>query len=219
MKPLIRLACAALAVGVVIATPLVALASTQQRLSVAGPGAEAFFSTCPGVPQLFVVCTDTYINVASSIVKSGGSKSSGTSLFLDQVNYICDSAKCDLITETVGLGPASLSIDTKLTKASATASVPVATCVPDADNVGNVICTDAGFVPVSAAWTGVGDLLRQVSNINFSSRSFSEHFHFNGLMRFATASATVNGTNLGVSDFLGDMFNVKQSQIDICHIC
>jgi hypothetical protein len=217
MKSLLRLASATLAIAFAIATPLTASASTQQRFSVAGAGAEAFFSTCPGIPQLGVVCTDTYINVANQIIKSGASKSSGTTLFLDEYSYICNPTTCDLVSRTFGFGSASLSIDTKLTKASATSSVPVNTCLPD--GAGGAICADAGFVGVSATWSGVGDLQRQVSNILYSSRSFSEHFHLNGLVRFATASATVNGNNLGVSDFLGDMFNVKQSQIDICHIC
>jgi hypothetical protein len=217
MKSLLRLASATVAIGAVLATPLAASATIQDRFSVAGPGAEALFSTCPGIPPIGPVCTDTYIIAAAQVTKAGGIKTSGTTLLIDAFSYTCDPTTCTMVSDTGGIGSASLSIDSKLTKASAAATVPVTTCVRDSS--GGITCADAGFVVVSASWSGVGDLQRQISNIHYSSRTFSEHLHFNGSIRFALASATVNGHDLGVSDFLGDMFNMKQTDISICHIC
>jgi hypothetical protein len=217
MKRLLRLASATVALGTVLATPLAASAAIQERFSVAGPGAEALFSTCPGIPPIGQVCTDTYILAADQVTKAGGIKSSGATLFYDAFSYTCDPTSCAMVSDTGGFGLASLSIDSKLTKASAAATVPVTTCVPDGS--GGITCADAGFATVSASWTGVGDLQRQVVNAHYFSRTFSEKLHFNGSIRYASASATVNGHDLGVSDFLGDMFNIKQTDISICHIC
>ena len=217
MKRLLRLASATVAIGAVLATPLVASATIQSRFSVSGPGAEALFSTCPGIPPIGQVCTDTYILAAAQVTKSGGIKSSGTTLLIDAFSYTCDLTTCTMVSDTSGFGPASFSIDSKLTKASATATVPVTTCAPDGS--GGITCADAGFATVSVSWSGVGDLQRQISNLHYFSRTFSEKLHFNGSIRYASASATVNGRDLGVSGFLGDMFNIKQTDISICHIC
>lgn len=211
MKPLIRLASAALAIGVAIATPLAASATTQERFSVAGTGADAIFTTCPNGPVPDQVCTLALIGVSSQVTKPDGTKTSETTLSIG-----IDTFKIDLsgnfvsISTTAGFGVPTWSIDTRLTRASATASFAVITCTGD-------VCVD-GTMTVVASWTGQGDLLHDVSNFHVSKGPFSANFHFNGNTRLASASATFNGQDLGAS-FFADMRNVKSGDILICHGC
>jgi hypothetical protein len=212
MKPFIRLASATLAIGVVLATPLAASASTQERFSVAGSGAEAVFSTCPTLPVSGQVCTDTQIGVASQITRADGSKSSDTTLSISILRYSMDSAGAFVfISETAGFGLASLSIDARLTRASATASFQVITCGVDS-------CDNGTTATIGASWTGQGALLHDVSNQHFTKGPFSVNLHMNGIVRDASASATVNGSDLGASLF-AEMFNVKRANVIICHMC
>ena len=212
MKPLIRLATAALTVGVVIATPLGASATTQERISVSGIGADAIFTTCPNGPVPGgQACTLAQIGVNSQVTKSDGSKSSETTLSIGIDTFKIDSSGNFVpISQTGGFGVPVWSIDSRLRSASATASFPVFTCTVDG-------CVD-GTMTVVATWTGQGGVMHDVSNFHFSKGPFSGNFHSSGDTRLASASATFNGENFGPS-FFADIRNVKSGDILICHGC
>ena len=211
MKRLLRLASAVLGFAFVLATPLAASASTQERFSVAGSGAEAGFGSCSDLTLGGQICTGYRIGVSSQITKADGTKSSETTLSIDIFTYSIDSSgMVTFISETAGFGVPSWSIDSRLMRASATASFPVISCGVDS-------CVD-GTVSVLASWTGQGDLLHDVSNFHFSKGPFSLNSHLNGNARVASATATVNGNDVGASLF-AEMHNVKSGDIVICHMC
>jgi hypothetical protein len=158
------------------------------------------------------VCTSIRIAVAEQNTKDGGGKSSGTTLSIDELSYGMDSSGAFLFfSDTAGFGLASLLVDSRLTSASSTASFPVVTCYADGT------CVD-GTVTVSASWIGQGDVQHDVTNFHFSKGPLSGNSHFNGLTRSASATATVNGSDLGASVF-ADMFNAKSGLVYICHMC
>ena len=211
MKPLIRLASAALAIGFAIATPLAASASTQERISVAGTGADAIFATCPNGPVPDQVCAVAFIGLNSQITRADGSKSSETSISIGISKFMIDSSGNFVsISETAGSGVPTWSIDSKLTRAYATASFAVITCA-------GFDCVD-GTATVVASWTGQGDLVHDVFNQHISKGGFSANFHFNGNTRNASATVTINGEDLGAS-VVADIRNVKTGQILMCHYC
>ncbi len=212
MKALIRLAGMVSAIGAVLATSVTASASTVDQFSMAGSGADAVFSTCPTLPVPGQVCTDTRIAVANQITRADGSTSPGTTLSIDVFKYGMDSSgSFFFVSDTAGFGLASMSIDSRLTSASASATFPVVTCFADGT------CTD-GTMTVSASWSGQGDLRHDVSNFHFSKGDVSGTSHFNGFLRSASANGTVNGSGLGDSLF-ADLFNVKSVAVLICHMC
>src|SRR5260221_1752562 len=105
MKLLLRLAGATLAIGVAIAAPLTASASTQDRFSITGSGAEATFSNCSSVTDQ--VCSDISMAVSSVITTANGSTSSETTLSISITKYSVDSTGgLTFISEAAGFGPA-----------------------------------------------------------------------------------------------------------------
>ena len=212
MKAVIRLAGIVGAIGAALATSVTASASTADHLIMAGSGADAVFSTCPTLPVPGQVCTDTRIAVADQITRADGSTSPGTTLSVDVFKYGMDSSGgFFFVSDTAGFGLASMSIDSRLTGASASATFPVITCFADGT------CTD-GTMTVSASWNGQGELRHDVSNFHFSKGDLSGISHFNGFLRSASANGTVNGSGLGDSLF-ADIFNVKSVDVLICHMC
>jgi len=212
MKAVIRIVGIVSAIGAVLATSVTASASTVDQFSMAGSGADAVFSTCTTLPAPDQVCTDTRISVANQITRANGSTSPGTTLSIDVFKYGMDSSgSFFFVSDTAGFGLASMSIDSRLTKASASAAIPVITCFADGT------CTD-GTMTVSASWSGQGDLRHDIVNFHFSKGDLSGNSHFNGFVRSATATVTVNGS--GAGDFVfADMFNVKSVDVLICHMC
>lgn len=71
---------------------------------------------------------------------------------------------------------------------------------------------------MSASWTGLGALGHQVRNMHFAKGSLTENFHYNGYFRDASATASVNGIDMG-TPLYADMFNVKRAYVVICHMC
>jgi len=211
MKRLLRLVGAPLAFVFVLATPLAASASTQDRYSVAGEGADAIFATCPGEPVPGQICSVVFIGLNSQVTKADGTKSSATSLSIGISKYTIDlSGNYVSISETAGFGLPRWSLDAKLTHASATASFAVITCA-------GFDCVD-GTVTVVASWTGQDDLIHEVFNLHIAKGGFTANLHFNGNTRNASASVSVNGEDLGTSLY-ADIRNLKTGQIVICHFC
>lgn len=183
----------------------------------AGKGAEAGLTTCPFQPAANVVCTDTFVFVAEEVIKEDGTRFSSTTIFLDQFSYKFDrKGNFIFVSERFGFAEASLSIDQKLTSASASASVPVTFCT--VDRRGNFICTDGGTVSVSGAWTGASDLVRVNDNYHVVSKGFTFNEHFRGQFRNASASVQVDGSSTG-TQFFADMFDVTDGGVFVCHGC
>ena len=182
----------------------------------AGKGANASWSTCPAGPIVpNEVCTDTYISVAEEVYREDGTRFPNKTLSLYEYRYtVDDQGNWIFVSETSGNGDASLGIDKKLTSASASATVPLTICTADED--WNYTCVDGGQAMVSASWIGAGDLEKSHGNYHSSSTGFTLNSHWKGTYRNATASAQVNGDDLGTALY-GSLFESKSGDIWIYH--
>jgi hypothetical protein len=165
----------------------------------AGKSANAGWSTCPDGPAgPDEVCTDTYISVAQEMYREDGTRFPSKTLSLYEVRYMVDDqGNWISVSDTSGYGDASLTINKKLTSASASATVPLTICTVDGD--GNYTCVEGGSVMVSGLWTGVGDLERSHGVYHNLSTGFTLNSHWKATYRNATATGQVNGVDLGTS--------------------
>jgi hypothetical protein len=101
---------------------------------------------------------------------------------------------------------ASLTIAGDLTSATLNANVTLIECEEDPDT-GDFFCEEIpnGAVAVSATWTGTGGLIRFMDRHRSMDMSLDHRCAFSfsgrGLRREATATATVDGVQLGDSDW------------------
>ena len=199
-------------------TPGSAAASGQTfHFNFAGKGAEAAWTTCPFQPEVNIVCTDTFVFVSEDVIKEDGTQFSSTTLFIDQFSYKFDrKGNFIFVSERFGFGDAALSIDQKLTSASVSATVPFTLCT--VDRKGNFTCADAGMASVSGAWSGTGDLVRVNDNFHVVSKGFTFNEHFRGKFCNASASAQVDGTDVG-TQFFAEMFDSTDGGVSVCHGC
>jgi hypothetical protein len=191
---LITLAVSVLAIAVAAEPRPTLAAGNTWHYSFAGMGADAGFSTCDYWPvPAGTVCTDTYISVAEQVYKEGGKKYPSTTMYMYQYVYKIDKkGNYRYVSDSWGWGDASLSINHKLTNASASAEMLMTTC--KSDRHGNQRCQDS-FVPVSATWSGVGDLVRTKGNYHSVSKGYTYNSHFSGTYRDATVE--VSGMDVG----------------------
>jgi hypothetical protein len=198
-----------------------AAAGNAFRFSAKGPGAEAFWSTFPesGNPVPGVIYTDTFVFTAEQAVRENSTRTEQKFLFIDQFSYKVDNrgnfiAVSDTFGEASG-ADVTLSVGSKLTSASVSATVALTTCT--FGRTGE--CADAGTVTVNVTWTGQGgDLVRRSETFRASSKTFTEVFRFRGTFRDAIATGRLNGTSLGTSQF-ADIFNASSAELFICHGC
>ena len=119
----------------------------------AGKGASVGWTTCPSGPVPNEVCTETYISAAEEMYREDGTRFPSATLSLYEYRYMVDDqGNWIFVSDTSGYAAASLSIDKKLARASASATVPLTICT--ADENGNYLCVDGGQATVSASWTG-----------------------------------------------------------------
>jgi len=209
------LALVALAALLLPAMP-VAAAGNAFHFSATGQGAEAGWTTFPadGIPVTNVVYTDTFLFTAEQAFTADGEVFSDKFLFIDQFSYKFDrSGNFIFVSQTFGFAggsDVSLSVDSKLTSASVTASVALTTC-------NNRRCADAGIGSVVASWTGQGDLIRSNGVSHFGSPGSTQNSHFRGSFRNATASGSLNGVAIGGSPFVADIFSSTSKDVFICH--
>ena len=177
--------------------PTPALATGQAfHYSYVGKGADAAWTTCPFQPEPNTVCTDTWISVGEEVYTEDGTKFPRSALFLYQSSYKFDrKGNWIFVSETYGSGEATLSVSRQLMDASASATLALTACI--ADRRGNYTCQDGGSATVSATWTGQGDLTRSNYNYRVVSKGFTYVGHSRGAYRDATASAQVNGSDVG----------------------
>ena len=181
----------------------------------AGKGASAEWSSCFYEPVPNEVCTNTYISVAEEMYREDGTRFPNKALSLYEYRYTVDEqGNWIFVSETSGVGDASLTIDKKLARASASATVPLTICTADAE--WNYTCVDGGQATVNASWIGVGDLEKSHGNYHSSSTGFTLNSHWKGTYRNATASGQVNGVDLGTALY-GSLFESKSGDIWIYH--
>jgi hypothetical protein len=166
--------------------------------------------------------TQTSSSFTDTFVFAQRDRQGATFLFLDQFTAYFDSnGNFTGATDVFGEADSGVSFSstTSLSSATASATVPVTSCSYDADF--NLIgCSDAGTLDVSASWTGEGPIARGTFNSNFHQDGFHEVDHFTGTDRQATATATVDGTSLGVGDLLfADLGTAVSGTVIICHNC
>jgi hypothetical protein len=214
------LALVALAALLLPAMPVAAAGNTF-HFSATGKGAEAGWTTFPadGIPVTNVVYTDTFLFTADQAVKADGEAFSDKFLFIDQFRYKFDrSGNFIFVSQTFGFAggdDVNLSVNSKLTSASVTASVALQTCT--VDRRGNFTCADPVNGSVDASWTGQGDIIRINGVFHVGSKGFTQNSHFRGSFRNATASGSLNGAAIGGSQFFADIFSTTSRDVFICH--
>ena len=214
------LALVALAALLLPAMP-VAAAGNAFHFSATGKGAEAGWTTFPadGIPVTNVVYTDTFLFTAEQAIKADGEVFSDKFLFIDQFSYKFDrSGNFIFVGETFGFAGGSdvnLSVNSKLTSASVTASVALQTCT--VDRRGNFTCADAGIGSVAASWSEQGGLIRSNGVSHFGSPGSTQNSHFRGSFRNAIASGSLNGAIIDGSPFFADIFSSTSRDVFICH--
>jgi hypothetical protein len=181
----------------------------------AGTGASAGWTTCPSGPVPTEVCTETYISVAEEAYREDGTRFPSKTLSLYEYRYtVDDQGNWIFVSDTSGMGDASLTIAKKLNGASASATVPLTICTADAE--WNYTCVDGGQATVSVSWTGLGDLEKSHGNYHQSSTGFTLNSHWKGTSRNAAASGQVNGVDLGTALY-GTLSESKSGDIWIYH--
>ena len=199
-----------------------AASGTALQFRATGPGAEALFTTLPasGIPVPGTVYTDTYVTGSSTITGIGTGKSLDHVLLLDEFSYTFEGANLNQVpvSDTSGYADGSavaLSISQKLASASASATVPLTTCVFDAS--GNATCGPAVPTAVSASWTGQGSLQKQVNTSVFHTKGTTVVSKFRGSLRNATGSLQVGGTSVAAPLGYADIFDSTQKSTCISH--
>jgi hypothetical protein len=179
-----------------------------------GTGAEGFWSSC--TETRVVSCVDTYIAGAKQVSRDGGNTWRDNSASLDRVYYHFDSnGNFVFDAEDFGYGDATVSVDSKLTTASIVASLPVSSC--SVDRNGNWTCSDS-TADLSANFDGVGALTKVNGSYKISDGSFTETYKSKGSYRQADSQTSLNGTSL-VGYQCGDIFNVSERDMYLCHGC
>ena len=152
-------AAAAIALALVPAAPAHAAGALAYTVSVQGLNAFAVFSDEPEEgPSAGAVYHETAVSAGELGAREGGPGQASPYLVVDQVVYSYDlDGGYERISESVGgaFGSAvRYDADRRLSRASATGTVPVRTC--DASGT----CVDGGTVTVEVQWTGYGPVLR-----------------------------------------------------------
>jgi hypothetical protein len=192
------------------------------QFSATGPGAEALFTTFPasGNPVPGKVYTDTYVTGSRTLSGIGNSKSLDQALLLDEFSYKFDANLNEVpVSDTSGFTDGSgvaLSISSKLTSASVSATVPLTTCALDA-NANPTSCGSAVPTAVSASWTGQGSLQKQVSTSLFHTKGTTMVSKFRGTLRNASASLQVGGRSVTAPLAFADIFDSTQKATCISH--
>ena len=210
---LFTLALSMMSFALAINPPQASAAGSTWHYSFVGKGAEASFSDCNYWPvPAGTICTDTYISVAEQVYKDDGSTYPSTTMWVSQYQYKVDKKGNSIyVSDSWGSGEASLSIDQKLSSATASATLQMTTCT--VDRRGNYTCQE-NLVPVSATWTGFGDLVRTNSNSHTVSKGYTYNSHYKGTYR--EANAQVNGLQVG-AQWWASIYNSRWMDISVSH--
>ncbi len=150
----------ALGITLTIAGAIPASAGGPNDLfSIRGPAAFGAWSTCPEVPSsLDEVCMDTDVVALMATIKVNGTQVKEPCIVVQQFFYTFDPAKNFFISETIGIlcgdGVQFRAEDLRLISASGT--VPLTVCTPNADGTDVVCAPDGTTSTVDVTFTGYG---------------------------------------------------------------
>ncbi len=210
---LIAVSLAVITFAMVISPPQARAATDTWHYSSSGKGAEAYFTTCYDMPKPGTLCTDTGVYVGEFVFKEDGTKYPSTTMSFYQTKYKYDQrGNWIWVSDTWGYGDATLSIDNKLTFATASGNLQLTTCTPG--RRGEINCTDTGMKEISASWSGIGDLVRSKSNSHTISKGYNYSSHSSGSYR--DASAQVSGLEPGVQ-YWASIYDNRWMEVYISH--
>jgi hypothetical protein len=173
------------------------------------PVADAGWSTCPDGPSYIgEVCVDTGVFAGIVITQNNGTTVKEPCIAIDQFVYTtAEDYSFLFISETFGelCGDAIHFRAKGLTLISASGSIPLTICTPNADGT-DVVCVPDGTATVDLTWTGFGPRFHFANNDKFQLGPAMCLFHDTGVFRGATLSGTVTGLpvdSLGTNTFAG----------------
>jgi hypothetical protein len=206
------------------AVPASAAGATHYQFSYRGASATAEFAGLPpgAIPQPGVVYTNTLAWAGESVSTQNGTQYEDGGVHLEQFSYrYTEQGEFQPIALTSGMAHGAavdLTVSGGVNSASTAANVPVTRCEFDPATWSWSPCADAGSRAVSIAWTGTGDVMRGMSVSTFSSGNSRYVSRTNGTSRDANATGTVDGVDLGASNW-GFINRSRAGSIQICHGC
>jgi hypothetical protein len=172
------------------------------------PVANAGWTTCPSFSDPGQLCVDTGVFAGTVITQTNGTTVKEPCIAVDQFLYTFDeNGFFVFISDTLGelCGDAIQFTSRDLTLISASGSIPLTICTPNADGT-DVVCAPDGTATVDLTWTGFGPRFHFASNDKFQLGPATCLFHDTGVFRGATLSGTVTGLPvdaLGTNTFAG----------------
>lgn len=197
-----------------------------------GPFAVAFWTNFPqdGVPEPGVVYTNSVVATADWVFQFDANRFAFKFLEIDEFSFTFDAlGRLVPISATNGRSSGdavTLTVDRELRWASAEATVELTTCVPrprpELTPRSIVGCgsldhpVSAGTAPLSASWTGQGDLIDGGDKGVFASPCLTVWRHSQDKFREASASGLFAGRDLGASEF-ARVVDVKSRDVFVEH--
>jgi hypothetical protein len=170
--------------------------------------ANAGWTTCPSFSDPGELCVDTGIFAGIVTTQTNGTTVKEPCIAVTQFLYTFDeNGFFVFISETYGelCGDAIHFTSRDLTLISASGSIPLTICTPNADGT-DVVCVPDGTATVDLTWTGFGPRFHFANNDKFQLGPATCLFHDTGIFRGATLSGTVTGLAvdaLGTNTFAG----------------
>jgi hypothetical protein len=153
----------------------------------------------------------TVLNAVGGTVVEGNLKTKDTFIFVCQTRGVEQDGVIVIVSELCGelvtTDKSVFEIDNQLQSATLSAVVPVCTFEDFVDGCDQVVDT----FNIQAEFIGTGEIVEGEQKGKFKSGNIVEKFSFNGEFRSATVSGTINGEDLGQTDF-ADMGIVKNFQ-------
>jgi hypothetical protein len=187
--------------------------------------ADAGWTTCPVEGPSFAgdPCVDTGVFAGIVTTQTNGTKVKEPCIAVTQFIYTtAEDNSFVFISETYGelCGDAIQFTSRDLTLISASGSIPLTICTPNADGT-DVVCVPDGTATVDLTWTGFGPRFHFANNDKFQLGPATCLFHDTGMFRGATLSGTVTGLPvdaLGTNTFAGisDQLSMRLSHGGEC---
>jgi hypothetical protein len=172
--------------------------------------ADAGWSTCPNGPSYIdEVCVDTGVFAAIVTRQTNGTTVKEPCIAVTQFIYTFDPDKNPFISEAFGDCDQDDAIQFRskdLTLISASGSVRLTMCIPNADGTDVICAPDGTSATVNLTWTGFGPRRHFAANERFQLGPAMCLFHDTGIFRDATLKGTVTGLpvdSLGTNTFAG----------------
>lgn len=203
------------------AGPAAAAGTTHHQFSFRGSSALAQFPGLPpgAIPQPGVVYTDTTIWAGEQMFNVDGTRQADDTVHLDQFSYrYTAEGQFERVAAVSGRAhgaAVTFAVSGDVSRASAAAQVPVTRCEYVA---GTSYCVDGGSRAVRVTWTGTGDAGRGMQVSTWSSGGSRYVSRSSGVFRAATATATIEGADLGASAW-SSISRSRSGSIEICHGC